>query len=197
MGMDIKGLLDKNMKNPKKFILNMIIVILIGILMMLISNVYKSINLADKKKKEEKSVIEVSTYAPQLTYEEKLKKDLIDILMQIDGVGKVNAMIYFEEGASTVPAYNENNSIRKIEEKDNQGGTRITTENSRNINVVLMNEGTSNKPFIIKEIRPRIGGVIVVAEGAKSPLIKEQIINAVKTGLNIPANKVSVLPMKN
>ncbi|MDO6354537.1 MULTISPECIES: stage III sporulation protein AG [unclassified Caloramator] len=195
--MDLKGLLDKNMKNPKKFILNMIIVILIGILMMLISNVYKSINLADKKKKEEKSVIEVSTYAPQLTYEEKLKKDLIDILMQIDGVGKVNAMIYFEEGASTVPAYNENNSIRKIEEKDNQGGTRITTENSRNINVVLMNEGTSNKPFIIKEIRPRIGGVIVVAEGAKSPLIKEQIINAVKTGLNIPANKVSVLPMKN
>lgn len=195
--MNLKGLLDKNMKNPKKFILNMIIVILIGILMMLISNVYKSINLADKKKKEEKSVIEVSTYAPQLTYEEKLKKDLIDILMQIDGVGKVNAMIYFEEGASTVPAYNENNSIRKIEEKDNQGGTRITTENSRNINVVLMNEGTSNKPFIIKEIRPRIGGVIVVAEGAKSPLIKEQIINAVKTGLNIPANKVSVLPMKN
>ncbi|CCJ34595.1 stage III sporulation protein AG [Caloramator australicus] len=195
--MNLKGLLDKNMKNPKKFILNMIIVILIGILMMLISNVYKSINLADKKKKEEKSVIEVSTYAPQLTYEEKLKKDLIDILMQIDGVGKVNAMIYFEEGASTVPAYNENNSIRKIEEKDNQGGTRITTENSRNINVVLMNEGTSNKPFIIKEIRPRIGGVIVVAEGAKSPIIKEQIINAVKTGLNIPANKVSVLPMKN
>jgi len=195
--MNLKEILDKNIKNPKKFFLNMIIVILIGILMMLISNVYKSINLADKKKKEEKSVIEVSTYAPQLTYEEKLKKDLIDILMQIDGVGKVNAMIYFEEGASTVPAYNENNSIRKIEEKDNQGGTRITTENSRNINVVLMNEGTSNKPFIIKEIRPRIGGVIVVAEGAKSPLIKEQIINAVKTGLNIPANKVSVLPMKN
>lgn len=195
--MDFKGFLDKNLKNPKKFILNMIIVILIGILMMLISNVYKSINLADKKKKEEKSVIEVATYAPQLTYEEKLKKDLIEILMQIDGVGKVNAMIYFEEGASAVPAYNENNNTRKIEEKDNQGGTRITTENSRNINVVLMNEGTSNKPFIIKEIRPRIGGVIVVAEGAKSPLIKEQIINAVKTGLNIPANKVSVLPMKN
>ncbi|MCX7903955.1 MAG: stage III sporulation protein AG [Caloramator sp.] len=195
--MDLKGFLDKNLKNPKKVILNMIIVILLGILMMLVSNVYKNINLVDKKKKEEKSVIEVATYAPQLTYEEKLKKDLIDILMQIDGVGKVNAMIYFEEGTSSVPAYNENTNIRKIEEKDNQGGTRITTENSRNINVVLMNEGTSNKPFIIKEIRPRIGGVIVVAEGAKSPLIKEQIINAVKTGLNIPANKVSVLPMKN
>ncbi|SEF82100.1 stage III sporulation protein AG [Caloramator fervidus] len=200
--MDIRKILEKVddiKKNPKKFILNLIILFLLGVFIILVVDTYKSIKMTDKKRKEERSVIEVSTttYAPQLPYEEKLKKELIDILMQIDGVGRVNAMIYFEGGSISVPAYNENNSTRKIEEKDNQGGTRTTTENSKSLNVVIVNEGSGNKPLIVKQVNPTIGGVIVVAEGAKNPVVKEQIINAVKTCLNIPASKVSVLPMKN
>ena len=197
--MDFKKLMDKLPKETKKIVLNILIVALIGILMMIIADTYNQIKLSDKKKKEEKSVIEVTnnTATSPISYEEKFKRELTDILSQIEGVGKVNVMIYFEGGSITVPAFNENFSTRKIEEKDSQGGNRVTTENSKNINVVLLNDGSSNKPLIIKQMNPNIGGVIVVAEGAKNPMIREQIITAVKTLLNIPAYKVSALPMKN
>ncbi|KRQ86837.1 hypothetical protein ABG79_01328 [Caloramator mitchellensis] len=197
--MDFKKFMDKLPKDTKKIVLNVLIVILVGILLMIIADTYNQIKISDKKKKEEKSVIEVSSEAlnPTFSYEEKIKRELTEILSQIEGVGKVSVMIYFEGGSATVPAYNENYSTRKIEEKDNQGGNRITTENNKNINVVLLNEGNSNKPLIIKQINPNIGGVIVVAEGAKNPMVKEQIITAVKTLLNVPSYKVSALPMKN
>lgn len=197
--MDFKKIINKMPQDKKKVILNVLIVILIGILLMIIADTYNDIKLSDKKKKEEKSVIEVTnnTFASSQSYEEKLKRDLVDILSQIEGVGKVNAMIYFEGGSISVPAINENNSTRRIEERDNQGGNRVTTENNKNISVVVLNDGVGNKPLIVRQMNPKVGGVIVVAEGAKHPIIKEQIITAVKTLLNIPANKVSVLPMKN
>lgn len=197
--MDFKKVMDKLPRDTKKIVLNILIVILVGILFMIVADTYNQIKVSDKKKKEEKSVIEVTSEVtnPTLSYEEKIKRELIEILSQIEGVGKVSVMIYFEGGNVTVPAFNENYSTRKIEEKDSQGGNRVTTENTKNINVVLLNDGSSNKPLIIKQMNPNIGGVIVVAEGAKNPMIKEQIITAVKTLLNIPSYKVSALPMKN
>ncbi|WDC83788.1 hypothetical protein PL321_14890 [Caloramator sp. mosi_1] len=105
-------------------------------------------------------------------------------------------MVYFEGSTESQPAYNINENIKTIQEKDSQGGTRTTNETNKSINVVMMNEGSSQKPFILKQINPSIGGVIVVAERANDPIIKETIKNAVKTVLNLPANKVTVEPMK-
>jgi stage III sporulation protein AG len=45
------------------------------------------------------------------------------------------------------------------------------------------------------EERPTVAGVLIIAEGAQDPNIRENIHNAVKTLLDIPTQKISVQPM--
>lgn len=196
--MNFKKLIEKLNSNRKKSIYYLIVLLLCGVLLILVGDI--TANLYSKKPKETKNTVEVNTNSNIITtsqsFEDKVKKDLIDTLSQIQGVGKVNVMIYFEGGSESVPALNINDTNKKVEEKDSQGGVRVTTEMSKNQNVVIISEGGNSKPYIIKQINPSIGGVMVVAEGANSSEIKERILNSVKTVLNIPASKVSVMPMK-
>lgn len=199
--MNYKNLLNriiKMSKNPKKLITNLIILLLCGVLLILVGNITS--NLSKKKMSNNSNTVEVNSnltnISPVNNYEETTKKELIDTLSQIDGVGKISVMIYFKGGNHTVPAMNQVDSTTKTEEKDNQGGTRITTEDSKNHSVVLVSQGGDSKPLILEENNPSIGGVAVVAEGAESSVVKERLLNAVKTVFNLPANKVTIMPMK-
>lgn len=197
--MNIKKIFDKYFNgDSKKTVRNMVIVILCGVLLILIADVISGLN--NKNSSVDKSAVEVNTTigipVTSNAYEEKIKKDLTDTLSLISGVGKVTVMIYFEGGSESIPAVNINNTNRKTDEKDNQGGIRVTTEENKNTNVVVIDKNNATEPFIVKQVNPKIGGVMVVAEGATSSEMKEKIHNAVKTVLNIASNNVTVMPMK-
>lgn len=197
--MDIKKIFDKYFSgDSKKTVRNMLIIILIGVLLILIADIISG--LTNKDSNNNKSTVEVNTTTgipvTSNTYEEKIKKDLTEALSMIAGVGNVNVMIYFEGGSESIPAVNINNSSTKTDEKDNQGGTRTTVEENQNTNVVIINKNSNTEPFIVRQVNPKIGGVMVVAEGASSSEMKEKIHNAVKTVLNLPSNKVTVMQMK-
>ena len=53
----------------------------------------------------------------------------------------------------------------------------------------------SSQPVIVMEDRPEIGGVLVIAEGARDPKVREGIHTAVQTLLNIPSARITVVPM--
>jgi stage III sporulation protein AG len=105
-------------------------------------------------------------------------------------------MISFESGSESVPAFNSNNSKKVTEENDSSGGKRTTNENTVSTDVVTSNEAGGSKPFITKEMKPVISGVIVIAEGAANPDVKYELYEAVKTVFNISQLKVKVLPME-
>jgi len=145
--------------------------------------------------------IEVKTNNEQvkevnLSYEEKVKQELTDVLSQIDGVGKVKVMVYFDSGSEVIPAYNENNSTKVTEENDGGGGKRVTNENTNSNMVVTTNEGSGNRPFIVKELKPKISGVIVIAEGAGNPDVKYRLYEAVKTVFNLQQYKINIYSMQ-
>jgi stage III sporulation protein AG len=210
---DFKELKEKLYKNPKKLLLNMIIFFLLGVLLILIGDISGS--LSGKSKNERQNSIEVNTSTDpgnntvsqsqsqtqtQMqssdSYEGKTKKELIDTLSDIDGVGKISIMINYESGEQSVPAFNEIDSNKRIEEKDNEGGLRVTTENNKNQEIVMINNGSENKPLVVKQYNPKISGVVIVAEGSENPVVKERLFFAAKTVLNLPGSKVSVMPMK-
>ena len=195
--MDMKKIFDKYLGgDSKKMVRNMLILILFGVLLILTADIVAG--FGNKKEAALEGSIEVNTTsgipATSNAYEEKIKKELVDTLSLIAGVGNVNVMIYFE--GESVPAVNINNSSTRTDEKDNQGGTRTTTEENKNTNVVIIDKNNNSEPFIIRQVNPEIGGVLVVAEGASNPEMKEKIHIAVKTVLNIPGSRVTVLPMK-
>lgn len=187
-------------KNKGKTIKLLIAIALAGILLMLVGSLVSDIK-KDNKKKTGVNTVEVDTnnstvMAASTSYEDKIKKELESVLSKIDGVGNVSVMIYFETGTTTVPITDKNTTTKTTEETDSSGGKRITTEQSETSTTVLINNGGDTEIVTSQQVNPTIGGVIVVAEGASNVQLKEELINAVKTVLNIGANRVSVMAMK-
>lgn len=129
------------------------------------------------------------------SYEDAQKKSLINILKKIKGVGNVDCMITFEGGEVKVPAYDENTQNNITEETDKEGGKRISNQKSDGSKVVMSTNNGDNEPFILETRKPKVVGVMVVAEGAKDSKVKSNIEKAVINLYDIPANKVNVFSM--
>lgn len=129
-------------------------------------------------------------------YEEQQKVNLINILKKMNGVGDVDVMIHFENGEKKVPAYDNTTQKSTTEETDNQGGKRVNDQNTDNSKVVMTTKNGENQPFIITTIKPKIVGIVVVAEGAQDSKIKYEIEQAVSKLYNLSLDKVNVYSMK-
>lgn len=131
-----------------------------------------------------------------LSYEDQMKQELKSVLTQIKGAGKVDVMIYFDSGDEEIPAFSQNNSTKVTEENDGTGGKRVINENTSSTTVVTTTDGGGTKPFVEKELKPKISGVIVIAEGAGNPDVKYKLYEAVKTVFGIEQYRVNIYPMQ-
>ncbi|KGO14998.1 stage III sporulation protein AG [Clostridium botulinum] len=197
--MNIKNWLKKLETNPKnnKKNMNILIVVLVGVLFLIAGSTFKkdsvmSKNENPKNKQTQEEKIEVKNE----DYEKETQNKLKTTLEKIDGVGKVEVMITFESGEEKVPAVNINNSTNKSVEKDTEGGTRNTTQENEGSSVVVTNDGDKTQPLIVKEYKPKITGVCIVAEGAEDNITKLRISKAVVDLFSLAENKVNVYPMK-
>lgn len=128
-------------------------------------------------------------------YRDSTDRRLEQILSEINGAGDVKVMITYETTSEVVPALNITKSQQTTEETDNQGGKRTVNQENTTENVVTSSgEGYTNSPIVIKEIKPMIRGVIVVAEGANNPQIQKELMEAVTTIFQIKSHKVKVYP---
>lgn len=129
-------------------------------------------------------------------YRDSLETQLKNILSQIKGVGQVEVMVTYESSVEVVPASNTTKSQQQTQEKDAQGGTRTTTQEELTQSIVTNSSSSGTGLMVIKEIKPQIRGVVVVAEGAGDIMVKTELIEAVKTIFQIPAHKVMVYQKK-
>lgn len=130
-------------------------------------------------------------------YETEQKKNLISILKKIEGVGEVDVSISYEAGEVKVPAYDTTNQTTTTEETDSSGGKRVSNQKNDGSTVVMTQDTQNGKePVILQTYKPKVTGVLVVAEGAKNSKTKADIEKAVTGLYNITANKVNVYPMK-
>lgn len=131
---------------------------------------------------------------------EKLLEERLRIsLEKIQGVGSTSVTVSLASTNQQEFAVNTNSGSKVTNEKDPSGGTRVTTESTDNGQMVLVhqNQGSGENPVVVRELKPEIQGVIVVAEGADNPYVKAELVTAVQTLLDIPAHKVSVLPKES
>ncbi|NLY78211.1 MAG: sporulation stage III protein AG [Tissierellia bacterium] len=172
----------------KEIMRNLFIILIVGIILFLIADIF-----IGKDKKYVNNIYELDS-SESLTnnysdYSSLLEKKLEDILSQLKGVGKVKVMITLEDTTEVVPAFNTTKNNETTKENDAQGGTREIVREDMTIQVVTNDNG---EPIVLKEIRPTIKGVIVLADGAEDLYIKEMLYEAVKTALGIPGNRVEV-----
>ncbi len=126
------------------------------------------------------------------TEEEVVERRLKQILEKIKGSGEVEVMIVFEMSSEIVPASNIVETNDTTEEKDANGGIRTVKSQNLTENIVVSNDNNGNKPLVLKEVKPKVRGVIVVAEGADNMGVKKQLYDAVKTVLQVSGDRVQI-----
>lgn len=187
---------------------NILVLCLVAVFLLIAINVFqdsssfgsKLNSLTIKKNNTEAAPTSVDTgekkTITESEYEQQQKTDLINILKKMNGVGDVDVMIHFENGEKKVPAYDNSAQKSTTEETDNQGGKRVNNQNTDNSKVVMTTKDGKNEPFILTTIKPRIVGIVVVAEGAQDSKIKYEIEQAVSKLYNLSLDKVNVYSMK-
>jgi len=187
----------KSILNPKGKlgVWGIVILIILGISLMIIPEIF----LDNKKESVVPEEIPIvtrenmdATVSSLISLEEVLARQIIDILCQIEGVGRISVAVSLAAGLEQDYARNVNNQKAVVEEKDTQGGIRVTTETDEQTEYVLVQ--SRNEPLILKEKAPQIKGVLVVAEGAKDVEMKIQLSRAIQSLLDLPAHKIMILP---
>lgn len=126
--------------------------------------------------------------------EKMLEQRLEHILSQVAGAGKVDVSVFLATGTRYEYAINVSANKRIIDEKDQGGGVRLTTEDNLTDQYVLIRGNqTEEKPVIIQENSPEIQGVLVVADGAKNARIKAQLLQAVQVALGLEPHRIQIL----
>jgi len=128
--------------------------------------------------------------------EKELEGRLEKVLSSVAGCGDVQATVTMAAGPEYQYAKNLSEQTKTIEENDQSGGKRTTTEANEEGDLALVRAVTGGKeePVLIMAKRPEIAGVLVLAEGAGDPGLREELVRAVVTVLAVPAHKVTVLP---
>ncbi|MDD3894318.1 MAG: hypothetical protein PHU36_04780 [Syntrophomonadaceae bacterium] len=123
---------------------------------------------------------------------EQLTRELGSILSQIEGAGQVKVSITLSSDGEKNYASNITEEKSDITEADTGGGEKrsIEIKSARELAV------SSGNPLLIENKFPEVIGVLVVAEGAENPAVREKLMAATATLLNIPAHKVSIMPGK-
>lgn len=127
-------------------------------------------------------------------YEAMYESQLKEVLSKIAGVENVSVMVNLESSEETVVEKDRRETHQVTEESDQKGGTRKINEHTVEDKVVLHRTDDGDMPIVVKRIKPRVRGVLIVAEGAEDLKRRALIIEAVQRLLDVPVHRISVLP---
>lgn len=167
----------------------------LGILLLLFGSFYPPESGGTHQPPEKARVIN-SDRMSMGEYEKYYESKLSEVLNEIQGVSDVTVMVNLDSTEEVVYAENIQNQNQTTAETDNKGGNRTITQINENKQLVLIKGGAADQPIIIRTIKPRVRGVLVVAKGAEQPRIQALITDAVQRVLEVPPHRISIQPKK-
>lgn len=191
-------LLKKKPNGENKGLFNLIIILCIGVILLLVSNLFT-------EKPEKKQIVSSNTdqstsldHTGVYDYEKKLEVRLEEILSKIEGVGKVQVMITIQSGKEIVINKDTPFDESEITEEGAQTGEKTNYEKSIDEKTVLVNDSDgSTQPIILKEEEPTIKGVLIIAQGGDRAEIKDRLIKSTQVLLDLPVHKIQVQKMES
>ena len=112
------------------------------------------------------------TSVPPPSDEESLSR----ILSEIDGAGEVNVMITYYGSAKKDIAY---------ETKTNSSDGEKTNEDKK----AVISDGA---PMVVKEVYPKVKGVVITAQGANNAAVNRKLMEAATAALDVPEYRVCI-----
>lgn len=129
-------------------------------------------------------------------FENMFETRLEEMLVEVVGIEDVEVMVNLDSTPEMVIATNVDAQNQTTRETDRQQATRHIEDQSKQEQVVLVRDDSGDRPVIIKTVKPKVRGVLVVAKGADNMQVKAWIVEAVQRVLDVPPHKISILPKK-
>lgn len=198
--------IEEKLKNPSKKTKYIIILALVGLLLLILGNVFTSSqeeadsNIENQfndqvQQPAQKTVSEEENATSNVgELEENYAKDLQEMLNKIKGVSEVEVMVNLD--STNVKVYQKNlvKGQQTTKESDRNGGTRKVEDSTEDSQTVLVRQGDKEVPLLIQTDKPEVRGVFVVAKGVDHATAKKWVVDAVSRVLDVPTHKISVMP---
>ncbi len=124
-------------------------------------------------------------------YKERLTEELEEIFSHMAGVGRTEVLLVWKDGGELSVLQDQTTAQTTTEEQDASGGYRHVESEEKSAQTVT---DAGEDPFVVKETAPTVQGILIVAEGAESAVICQQIIEAVQALLGLPITNIHVAP---
>ena len=147
------------------------------------------------KENTEETVTEKTKTVQKDDYISDLENKLEKVLSQMEGVGKVAVMITVSDNGTCVVEKDTTKNTSTTEEKDSSGGNRTVTEQEMGESTVYIESGQEQTPYIQKETRPTIEGIVVVAEGGGNGKTISDISETIQALFPVEAHRIKVVKM--
>lgn len=153
-------------------------------------------NSSYKKEMAEENIIGKNTVQTEdlqeNNYQKKLEKELAAFLSEVEGIGKVEVLIYLDCSEQ----YIVEKDIPSYQVTSQEADSQSREENKEEDTVYTVNDAGEQVPFITQTKHPSIEGVVIAAEGAGNEKIRIQIVRTVMALYGVDANKIDVLERK-
>jgi len=128
--------------------------------------------------------------------ERALEEELEEFLSLVAGAGRVRVMISALGDRETIFAVDSTENRSHIIEEDAQGGTRDQRQYSTQEQTVIITDRNGiDQPLVLREISPRVEGIVIIAEGGDDPFVRDALTRAAMAVLGVEAHRVQVLAM--
>ncbi|WP_317367173.1 hypothetical protein [uncultured Tyzzerella sp.] len=176
----------------KKNYYSILTAIFLSILLLILSDNFL------KSNKKEKTNIDYKGQSINLdedknSYEAQLEKRLENILSKVQGVGNIDVMITLENGKEIVTKEDKVKENSTTNEEALNGDKRQIISDKEQISTVKI---SGDEPLILKELTPKISGVLIVAQGGGNIDVKNMLIKSASALLGVEIHKIEVLQMK-
>jgi stage III sporulation protein AG len=127
-------------------------------------------------------------------YERQYETELKEVLSNIVGVDDVSVIVNLDSTEEEVVQTDERESEQVTTERDRNGGNRSITQNTIDRKTAYYRGESGETPVIVKRLKPKVRGVLVVARGVENLKVKALVIEAIQRTLDVPMYRISVLP---
>ena len=147
---------------------NLGVLLLVGLLLLVIA-------LPTRQENEntitEENTQETDQGLQEQDWQTKMEERLVEVLEQVQGVGKAEVFLTCEGTQEKVVEKDETETVYERDSRGNQ------------------------TPYVSAEIYPQVTGVLVVAQGGDDPVVIQNIQEAVHVLFQVEAHKIKVMKM--
>ena len=186
MGFDWKKWFRKEKDGQKKdwFSIFFPIMLICAVIILMMTNTNRNIPDTAESESSEQEV----RSQDQDAYAAMLEEKLADAFSRMAGVGEVRVYVTLAGSGEETVLKDEGRTAENVQEEDS-GTIRSSERTEEEETTVTDSEGN---PYVVSATYPKVQGILIVAQGAESAVVREQLMQAASTLLGLSYQEIQV-----